>query len=71
VTGQFSPTGKQTTTENQRAIPKTSAGDAISELNIMREKLAEMMDRMDRLNNVDIGKREGPASKKKRNVILL
>ena len=57
VTGHLSPTGPQTTTENQKAIPKTStAGDAMSELKVMREKLADMMDRMGRLNKVDIGK---------------
>ena len=61
-------------TRNHKAKPKTSAADdAIRELNVLREKLAEMMDKMERADNDDmqVPKRAGRRGKERTSKVIL
>jgi hypothetical protein len=60
-------------TENHKAKPKTSAADdAIWELNVLREKVAEIMDRMESVDNDDkqVRKRAGRKGKEHRRKVI-
>ena len=61
-------------TKNHKAKPKTSAADdAVRELNVLWEKLAEMMDKMECADNDDkqVPKRAGHKGKERTSKVIL